>query len=273
MDDLFSVKGKVCVVTGSCGVLGGAMARGLAARGAKVVITGTKKDECDATSKDIVDSGFESIGIEADVTKEDDLQRMRAVILEKWGKINVLINAAGGNMPGATVPPHSSFFDVPIDDVRKVMDVNFIGTVLPCLVFGKAIEQGEEGGVIINISSMAAEKATITRVMGYSASKAAVSNLTRWLATELGKKHGEKVRVNALAPGFFLGDQNRALLMNEDGTLTARGNKIIEGTPFGRFGKPEELLGPVVWLCSDASKFITGAIIPIDGGFSSFSGV
>ncbi|GBG30188.1 Dehydrogenase/reductase SDR family member 4 [Hondaea fermentalgiana] len=264
---------QVAILTGSTGVLGGAMARGLAARGANVVITSREQQQCDDVAGSIRESGGSAIGVVADVTKEEDLVRLRDETLAKWGKIDILVNAAGGNKKEAVVQPDGSFFDVPIDAVRGVMDLNFAGTVLPCIILGKAIAESEGGGTIVNIGSMAAEKATLTRVMGYSASKAAVTNFTRWLSVELAKKHGEKVRVNALAPGFFLGEQNRALLTNPDGSYSARGEDIVRGTPMNRFGQAEELVGPLVWLCSDASKFVTGAIIPIDGGFSVYSGV
>eukprot|EP00516_Mucochytrium_quahogii_P005144 CAMPEP_0203759730 /NCGR_PEP_ID=MMETSP0098-20131031/12885_1 /ASSEMBLY_ACC=CAM_ASM_000208 /TAXON_ID=96639 /ORGANISM=" , Strain NY0313808BC1" /LENGTH=248 /DNA_ID=CAMNT_0050652899 /DNA_START=163 /DNA_END=909 /DNA_ORIENTATION=+ len=248
------------------------MARGLAKRGACVVITGRRQAECDEVAASIRQDGGKAVGIAADVTNKGDMEKLRDETVSKWGKINVLVNAAGGNMPGATIPPDGSFFDVPIEAVSGVMNVNFIGTVLPCIVLGQELSK-HDGSSIVNISSMAAEKATITRVMGYSASKAAVTNFTRWLSVEFAKKFGEKIRVNAISPGFFVGEQNRALLLNADGSLTARGNDIITGTPMGRFGNAEELVGPLIWLCSDASKFITGAVIPVDGGFSVFSGV
>lgn len=261
------------MLTGSSGALGSAMAKGLAARGAHVVITGRHQDQCDEVVNSIEKEGGSAIAVVADVLQEADLERLRDTVLEKWGKIDILVNAAGGNKKEAVVGPDDSFFNVPIDAVRGVMDLNFSGTVLPCIILGKVMAEAPDGGVIINISSMAAEKATLTRVMGYSASKAAVTNFTRWLSVELAKKYGEKVRVNAISPGFFIGEQNRALLTNEDGSLTSRGQTIIDGTPMARFGEAKELIGPLIWLCSDASKFITGAVIPVDGGFSVFSGV
>jgi NAD(P)-dependent dehydrogenase (short-subunit alcohol dehydrogenase family) len=174
-------------------------------------------------------------------------------------------------MPGATIPPDKTFFDLDMKDLQKVTDLNFTGTVLPTKVFAQSMAQNRSG-VVINISSMAAQRA-ITRVMGYSSSKAAIDNFTRWLAVEMAQKFGEGIRINAIAPGFFIGEQNRKLLTNEDGTLTARGKTIIQNTPFARFGTEEELIGTLIWLCSDASKFVTGVVVPVDGGFSAFSGV
>ncbi|MEO0332487.1 MAG: SDR family oxidoreductase, partial [Bacteroidota bacterium] len=192
-------------------------------------------------------------------------------ILAQWGQIDVLINAAGGNMPGATVAPDQTVFDVSVDALRKVLDLNLMGSVLPTLVFGKSMAE-QKSGSIINISSMAATH-SITRVLGYSIAKAGIDMFTKWMATEMSLKFGDGIRVNAIAPGFFIGEQNRKLLTNEDGSLTERGKTIIQNTPMQRFGKAEELNGAVLYLCSDASMFVTGTISPIDGGFSSFSGV
>ncbi|MEM8970246.1 MAG: SDR family oxidoreductase, partial [Bacteroidota bacterium] len=191
--------------------------------------------------------------------------------LAQWGQIDVLINAAGGNMPGATVAPSQTVFDVSVDALRKVLDLNLMGSVLPTLVFGKSMAE-QKLGSIINISSMAATH-SITRVLGYSIAKAGIDMFTKWMATEMSLKFGDGIRVNAIAPGFFIGEQNRKLLTNEDGSLTERGKTIIQNTPMQRFGEAEELNGAILYLCSDASKFVTGTILPIDGGFSSFSGV
>jgi NAD(P)-dependent dehydrogenase (short-subunit alcohol dehydrogenase family) len=182
-----------------------------------------------------------------------------------------LVNGAGGNMPGAVIPPDKTFLDLNIDDFRKVVDLNLTGTVMPSQIFGEVIMKKKEG-VIINISSMTAIL-PLTRVMGYSAAKASVSNFTQWMAVEMAKKFGEGIRVNAIAPGFFLTEQNRTLLTQPDGSLTERGNLIIKGTPFGRFGEAEELCGTLIWLCSDASRFVSGIVVPVDGAFSAFAGV
>jgi NAD(P)-dependent dehydrogenase (short-subunit alcohol dehydrogenase family) len=191
--------------------------------------------------------------------------------VDEFGTIDILINAAGGNMPGATIPPDKNFFDLKIEDFQKVVDLNLHGSVIPTKVFSEVMVKNKKG-VVINISSMASIR-IITRVLGYSAAKAAVDNFTKWMAVEMAKKFGEGFRVNAIAPGFFITEQNRSLLTNADGTLTARGQAVIQQTPFGRFGEPEELNGTLIWLCSDAAKFVTGVVVPVDGGFSVFSGV
>lgn len=202
---------------------------------------------------------------------EDSLIEVKDKIITQWGKIDALINAAGGNMPGATIGPDKSLFDLDMTDFRKVSELNLDGTVLPSMVFGKEIVANGKG-TIINVSSMAAQQA-LTRVVGYSASKAAIDNFTKWLATEFAIRHGDQIRVNAIAPGFFIGKQNLRLLTNEDGSYTDRGNTIINNTPMKRFGTSEELNGTVQWLLSDAASFVTGIVVPIDGGFSAFSGV
>ncbi len=275
----FSLDGKVAVVTGGTGVLGGAMSRGLAAAGARVAILGRRKDKAREVAEEIAAAGQEAIPLPADVLDEDSLQAARQTLLDKWGKVDILINAAGGNRPDATVFGDLTFFNVPRGALEGVVDLNFTGTVLPIQIFGKPMaEQGK--GSIINISSMAAQK-VLTRVMGYSAAKAAVDNLTRWLAVDLAEKHGPGLRVNAIAPGFFIGDQNRALLIKEDApagphdspVLTERGQQIVDHTPMGRFGEPDELTGAAIWLASEASRFVTGIVVPVDGGFSAASGI
>lgn len=271
IENLFNLREKVAVVTGGTGVLGSVMCKALSTAGAKVAIIGRRKDAADALANEIIKSGGEAIGVSADVLQEQQLLDARKVILDRFSSIDILINGAGGNMPGATIAPDKTFLDLKIDDFQKVVDLNLTGTVLPSQIFGETII-GKKAGVIINISSMAAFR-PITRVVGYSAAKAAISNFTQWLAVELTKKYGEGIRVNAIAPGFFLTEQNRTLLTNPDGSLTARGKSIIQNTPFGRFGEADELSGTLIWLCSDASKFVTGIVVPVDGGFSSFAGV
>jgi len=209
--------------------------------------------------------------LKCNVLDRENINNVNNEILKRFNHIDILVNAAGGNMPGATVALDKTVFDLEIDQFQKVTDLNLNGTVLPTLIFGKTMAS-QKSGSIINISSMAVSRA-ITRVVGYSAAKAAIDNFTRWMAVEMASKFGNGIRVNAIAPGFLLTEQNRTLLTNEDGSLTERGHKIIDITPFKRFGDPDELIGPVLWLASDASKFVTGTIIPIDGGFSAFSGV
>jgi NAD(P)-dependent dehydrogenase (short-subunit alcohol dehydrogenase family) len=219
----------------------------------------------------IQEGGGKAIPLIADVLNTDDLNNAHEKTLTAWGKIDILINAAGGNIAGAIVNPDQSFLDMEDEALEKVMELNFNGTYHPCKTFARSmIDAGK--GIIINISSMAAQK-TISRVIGYSSAKSAIDKFTKSLAVELAHKHGEGFRVNAIAPGFFIAEQNHDLLLNEDDSLTSRGQTIIDHTPMKRFGKPEELIGTVLWLCSDASKFITGTVIPVDGGFSAFSGV
>jgi NAD(P)-dependent dehydrogenase (short-subunit alcohol dehydrogenase family) len=269
--NLFDIKGKVAIVTGGTGVLGGSMAKGLAKAGVKVGILGRRKENAELIVNEIIKEGGEAIALAADVLDENQLTAARDLILQKWGTINILVNAAGGNMPGATVPPGKTIFDLSIDDYKKVIDLNLMGTVIPTMIFSKVMAD-KKNGAIVNISSMAAQQA-ITRVVGYSSSKAAIDNFTKWMSVEMATKYGEGIRVNAIAPGFFIGEQNRKLLTNEDGSLTDRGKTIISKTPMKRFGASDELNGTLIWLCSDASKFITGIVVPVDGGFSAFSGV
>ena len=271
MGELFSLQGKVAVVTGGTGVLGGAMARGLAAAGAKVGVLGRRVARAKQVAEDIVAAGGEAMALPADVLDLTKLQGARSKLLDRWGRVDVLINAAGGNLPAATVVGDITFFHLTREAVDQVMALNFTGVVLSTQVFGQVMAR-QGAGSIINISSMAAQK-VLTRVVGYAAAKAAVDNFTKWLAVELAQKHGDGLRVNAIAPGFFVGEQNRAFLLNEDDTLTPRGQQIINHTPMGRFGEPHELVGTAVWLASDASRFVTGVVVPVDGGFSAFSGI
>ena len=270
LERLFSLSGKVAVVTGATGVLGGAMARGLARVGARVGVLGRREERAEEVAREILGSGGEAMPLLADVLNEERLRAAREAVLDRWGRMDILVNAAGGNVPGATLRDGATIFDLPREAFGEVFDLNLVGTLLPIQVFGEAMTR-ETGGCIVNVSSMAAAR-PITRVVGYSAAKAAVDNLTRWLAVDLARRYGN-IRVNAVAPGFFLGEQNRALLVNEDGSLTERGRAIIEHTPAGRFGEPEELTGTVIWLCSPSANFVNGVVVPVDGGFSAFSGV
>jgi NAD(P)-dependent dehydrogenase (short-subunit alcohol dehydrogenase family) len=271
VNELFKLDGKVAVVTGGTGVLGSAMCIALAKAGASVVILGRRKDAADALAEKIKQSGGQAMGVSADVLNEAQLVTARQAILEKFGTIDILVNGAGGNMPGAVIPPDKTFMDLNMHEFQKVVDLNLTGTVWPSQIFGEVIIKKKQG-VIINISSMTA-LLPLTRVVGYGAAKAAVSNFTLWLAVEMAKKYGEGIRVNAIAPGFFITEQNRNLLTTPDGGLTERGKSIIQGTPFGRFGEPEELCGTLIWLCSDASKFVSGIVVPVDGAFSAYAGV
>jgi NAD(P)-dependent dehydrogenase (short-subunit alcohol dehydrogenase family) len=268
---LFNVKDKVVVLTGGSGVLGGHMARGFAMAGAQPILVARNKNNLDRAVKELKSITSDVTSYECDVLNEQQLTRTNDAIMTKFGRIDVLINAAGGNKPEGTIRIDENIFDLEITDFKKVTDLNFYGTVLPTLMFGKSMAKQKKGS-IINISSMATQRA-ITRVVGYSAAKAAIDNFTRWMAVEMAHKFGNGMRVNAVAPGFFLTEQNKYLLTNKDGTLTERGKTILNITPFGRFGNPEELIGPVLWLASDASSFVTGTIVPIDGGFSAYSGL
>jgi NAD(P)-dependent dehydrogenase (short-subunit alcohol dehydrogenase family) len=271
IEKLFTLKDKVAVVTGGTGVLGSTMCYALGDAGAKVVVLGRRVEAANAIVSAIVNKGGEALAVSADVMDADQLTAARSKILERFGSIDVLVNGAGGNMPGAVVTPDKSFQDLKMDDFQKVMELNLTGTVLPSQIFGDVMVKNKRG-VIINISSLSAF-VPLTRVVGYSAAKAAVSNFTQWLAVEMAKKYGEGIRVNAIAPGFFLTEQNRSLLTNADNTLTDRAKLIVQNTPFARFGKAEELCGTLIWLCSDAASFVSGIIVPVDGGYSAFSGV
>jgi NAD(P)-dependent dehydrogenase (short-subunit alcohol dehydrogenase family) len=261
VSDLFGLEGLVAVVTGASGVLGGAIAQGLATAGAQVGLLARRREPLDRLAQSI---GESAVVLEADVLDAAQLERAHAMMLERFGRVDILVNAAGGNVAAATVGERS-FFDLRPEALDEVVRLNFNGTVLPTQIFGAAMT----GGSIVNISSLAAHRA-LTRVVGYGAAKAAVENLTRWLAVELAPRG---VRVNAVAPGFFVGEQNRALLLDESGALTARGERIIAATPAGRFGEPHELAGTVIWLCSSAASFVTGVVVPVDGGFDAFGGV
>ena len=264
------VQGKVIVITGGSGTLGGAMAEHLIKLGARIAVIGFREESVRERLKSLSPYGS-PMGIAVNVTDENQVKGASKKIMDKWGRVDVLINGAGGNLPGATIGPDQTVFDASIQDLRSVLDLNLMGSVIPSLVFGKVMAEQKHGS-IINISSMAADRA-ITRVFGYSMAKAAIDAMTKWMSTEMAIKFGDGIRVNAIAPGFFIGNQNRRLLTKEDGSYTDRGETIIRNTPMDRFGDINELNGIVQFLCSDASSFVTGTIIPIDGGFSSFSGV
>jgi NAD(P)-dependent dehydrogenase (short-subunit alcohol dehydrogenase family) len=271
LNSLFSLENKVAVITGGTGVLGSSMVKALANAGAKVAIVGRRKEVADDLANEIKKSGGKAIGVSADVLNAQQLNEAKKIILGHFGAINILVNGAGGNMPGATIPPDKSFLDLKIDEFQKVVELNLTGSVLPSQILAEPI-MAAKSGCIINISSMAAYL-PITRVVGYSAAKAAISNFTQWMAIEMAKKFGEGIRVNAIAPGFFLTEQNRTLLTTADGGLTDRGKSVIAHTPYGRFGQPDELASTLIWLCSDGAKFVSGVVVAVDGGFSSYAGV
>jgi len=269
---LFDLKGKVVAATGAGGVLVGDLCRGLAKAGAKVAVLDIMDQAAQQVADEIVKGGGEAIAVKTDVLDKGSVEAALKTVLDKFGRIDILINGAGGNKKQATTSAETPFFDLPQDAFQWVFSLNFIGTLLPSQVFGRVMaKQGE--GIILNISSMNAFR-PLTRIPAYSAAKAAVSNFTQWLAVHMAQEHSPRIRVNAIAPGFFLTNQNRFLLTDEKtGDLTPRGKTIIGHTPMGRFGAPEDLLGTVLWLLSPASAFITGVVVPVDGGFSAFSGV
>lgn len=268
---MFDIKGKVALITGGGGVLGSNLASSFARAGAIVVILDIREENINKLVDEILEQGGRAFGYVTNVLDMVGLKNIREQILRECGKIDILINAAGGNIPGATLTEEQSIFDMQIDDFEKVTSLNLQGTVYPTLVFAEAMAAQGKGSVV-NISSMAAYSA-ITRVMGYSLAKTAINSFTQWMAMEMALKFNEKIRVNAIAPGFFIGDQNRNVLINPDGSYTERSLKVLARTPMKRFGNIDELNGVVQFLCSDAASFITGIILPVDGGFSSFSGV
>lgn len=269
MNELFSVKDKVVVITGGTGVLGSCIGEYLACEGAKVVLMGRRREEGDRLVDSIRQKGGEAVFMVTDVMKQEVVEENCNGILDLYGHVDALLNAAGGNMPGATIAPSGTFFDVDVDAFQKVIGLNLTGTVIPTQVFLRPmVEAGK--GAIVNFSSMAAFR-PLTRVIGYGAAKAGISNFTRFLANEVATKFTPDIRINAIAPGFFLTNQNRALLTNPDGTYTQRGQDVIRQTPFGRMGDPDELCGTIHYLMSDAAKFVTGTVAVVDGGFNAFA--
>ena len=268
--DSFSLSGRVAVVTGGYGVIGGCIASALGAAGARVVILGRRRDAAEAKVNDLRRAGGEAMSVVGDVLDDAQMRASRDAVLGAWGQADILFNGAGGNVARARNDTRP-IFEVPLDAFDEVLRLNLHGTLIPSLVFGEAMA-ARGSGSIINVSSMASYQA-LSGVLGYSIAKAGIDNLTRWLAVELARKHGAGIRVNAIAPGFFVSEQNRAVLTTPDGGHTDRARAIIARTPMARFGRPDELVGAVRWLCSDAASFVTGAVIPIDGGFSAFSGV
>ncbi len=272
MNQLFDIQGKVVAVTGATGILAGGLAKYLLEQGAKVAILSLFQNEVDEAVAEAKKISEHVIGFACDVTDPEKVQAAHDYVIEQFGTVDVLINGAGGNMKGATVGPDDNLFEaIDLGDYSKVLDLNLKGTVIPSFIFGKTIAE-KGNGSILNFSSMSADQA-ITRVLGYSNAKSGVDNFTRWMATELAQRYGDGIRVNAVAPGFFVTHQNRALLTNEDGSFTARGQQVISNTPMGRFGEPNEVYGAFHYLMSDAASFVTGTVLKVDGGFSCFSGV
>ncbi|MFT2010688.1 SDR family oxidoreductase [Pontibacter sp. 13R65] len=269
--ELFSLKDKVIVITGATGVLGEAFCLAVAKAGAKVAVLGRNQERAEERVQAIEAAGGEAIAVLGDVLDEQQMQEACDHIITTWGTIDGLVNGAGGNMPGATVSPNQDLFDININDTRRAVDLNLFGTIIPTNVFGKVIAEKGRGS-IVNISSLTAQR-PLTRVMGYTLAKTAVEGYTKWMAVELGLRYGGGIRVNALAPGVFLTEQNYSLLMNEDESYTDRAEQFIANTPFKRFGAPEELVGTLIYLLSDASAFVTGETIVVDGGFNVYSGV
>ena len=267
----FSLQGKVIIVTGGTGILGEAFIHGIADAGGTVGVLGRNEKVANERAAAISAKGGKALALIADVTNEEQLKAANKKVLDTYGKIDGLVNAAGGNIAGAVIQPDQDIFDLDFKALNDVINLNLFGTLLPTQVFGEAIKQQGRGS-IVNISSMAPQS-VITKVLGYSMAKSAIDSYTRWFAVELGKRYGDKIRMNAIAPGFFLTEQNRTLLSNADGSLTERGTLVTKKTPFNRFGTPDELIGALVWLLSDASKFVTGTVVNVDGGFSVFSGV
>jgi NAD(P)-dependent dehydrogenase (short-subunit alcohol dehydrogenase family) len=268
----FDLTGKVAVITGGSGTLGTGMAKGLFDAGAQVCIVGRDLAKAQRAAASICPDTARVMALSADVVHTEQVQRVAEEVLTRWGHVDVLVNAAGGNRPDATTNPKQTFFDLSPEAMRAVFDLNLTGSIIPSQVFGRGMAQAK-AGVIINISSMSASR-PLTRVISYSAAKSAVDNFTRWLSVHMAKEYSPAIRVNAMAPGFFLAEQNRAMLMDTaTGELTPRGRSIIDHTPMNRFGTPEDLIGTLVWLASDASAFVTGIVVPVDGGFSAFNGV
>ncbi|MCU7547720.1 SDR family oxidoreductase [Chitinophagaceae bacterium LB-8] len=269
MSKLFDVSNKVVVLTGGAGILGKGIAEYLASEGAKIVILDRNEEDGRKLVAGIKEKGGDALFLVTDVLSKEILEENKAVILQQYGKIDVLLNAAGGNMQGATISPDKTIFDLELDAFKKVVDLNLFGSVIPTMVFAEEMAKQKEGSIVF-FSSMSALR-PLTRVVGYGVAKSAITNFTKYLAAELAIKSGPGIRVNAIAPGFFLTEQNRTLLTNPDGSHTDRAKTILAHTPFGRFGEAEELFGTIQYLISDASKFVTGTVAVVDGGFDAFS--
>lgn len=271
LSELYDISGRIVVVTGGAGVLCAAISRALAGLGARIAVLDVVAEAARTLAEQICDEGGEAIAIACDVLDKASMEAAAQQVLRHFGRVDILINGAGGNRAQATTNPTQSFFDLPAEALRGVLDLNLLGAILPSQVFARIMAE-QRSGVILNISSMNAFR-PLTRIPAYSAAKAGLSNFTQWLAVHMAQEYSPEIRVNAIAPGFLVGEQNRRLLLNEDGSLTPRGAAILAHTPMKRFGEPQDLIGAVLWLVSPASKFVTGVVVPLDGGFSAFSGV
>jgi NAD(P)-dependent dehydrogenase (short-subunit alcohol dehydrogenase family) len=275
LDEQFGLVGQVAIVTGGSGAIGRVMASALAQAGARVGVLGRRPEAAEEVARSIEAARGEAVALAGDVLLVEQMETARETVLERWGRIDILVNAAGGNVPAATLSGNQSFFDLSPEGFQQVLDLNLLGTILPCQVFGHSMAFRADGpprGSIVTISSMAAQRA-LTRVAGYSAAKGAIDAFTRWLAVDLARRFGPGLRVNAIAPGFFIGEQNRTLLLDDSGNLTERGQTIVDRTPAGRFGGTSELVSTLLWLCGPGSGFVNGVVVPVDGGFSAYSGV
>ncbi len=270
-NEIFSLKNKVIIVTGGTGILGGAFVQGIVSFGGTAVIVGRNEFEGNKRAAEINSAGGQALFIKADVLIEEEIKKVRDTTLQKYSQIDGLVNCAGGNMPGGVIQPDQDVFEMSIEGLKQVLDLNLFGTIIPTKIIG-AVMAKQQGGSIVNISSVSA-KQVITKVLGYSIGKSGIDCFTKWMAVEISKRHGDKIRINTIMPGFFLTEQNRTLLTNPDGSYTERGNLVIKKTPIGRMGKPDELVGALVYLLSDASKFVNGSEIQVDGGFVAFGGV
>jgi len=268
---MFRLDGKVAVITGAGGVICSTLAKDLAGVGALVALLDISAEKAQAAADIITQAGGKAIAVETDVLSPESLEKAKEAVLGEYGKIDILVNGAGGNHPKSTTGPAQSFFDLPVEAIKWVFDLNFMGTVLPTQVFGKLMAE-QKKGCIVNIASMSSFR-PLTKVLAYSSSKSAIANYTEWMAVHFCQNYSPEIRVNAIAPGFLLTEQNRFLLTNEDGSLTDRGNSVIRSTPMARFGSPDEMSGAVIFLCSEAATFVTGVVLPLDGGFNAFSGV
>ena len=272
MQNKFSLEGKVIVITGGTGIIGNSFIKGITEAGGTVGILGRNEQVAQERAEKVISGGGKAIVLIADVLDEKSLHVAKNKMLDQFGKIDGLVNAAGGNMPEAVVQKDDDIFKLNMDGMKRALDLNLWGTLIPTQVFGEAMVKNKDKGSIVNISSMSSKR-VITRVLGYSMGKAAIDCYTQWFAVEMANRFGDKIRMNAIAPGFFLTEQNRTLLTNTDGSYTERGNLVLKQTPFKRFGHTDELIGALQWLLSDASQFVTGTVINVDGGFFVNSGV
>jgi len=271
MEANFNISGKIAVITGAGGIICSVIAREMAKKGVSVALLGHFDDKAQALAAEINSSGGHAIACKANVLDKESLEKARDYVIQKFGRVDILINGAGGNKKEATTSAELTFFDMDVEEIRWVFDLNVVGAILTTQVFGKLLaDQGT--GNVINIASMASVL-PLTNTMAYSGAKAAVANFTQWMAVHFNQNYSTEIRVNAIAPGFLLTNQNRFLMQREDGTPTERGERVLAKTPMSRYGSPEELAGPVIWLCSEAAFFVNGAVIPVDGGFSSYWGV